>query len=174
MSDDQGWRSKLDREAQRQILETLAEDYPETVAAEALYGVVEPHKVTSNVSYLEDHGLVRAEYSGPKQLGHYVEKASITHKGLDFIQDDGGLGAILGVVTIKIHEDSIKELVAQRIRASDLSKPDKKRYLDQLRELPGEATKHLALKMVDAGLENWHQALPLLKSFLGLNPTDGT
>lgn len=166
MSSDLGWRGKLDRDAQRQILDVLAEDYPETVSADALYGVVEPYKVTFNVSYLEDHGLVEAEYSGARQQGHSVERARITNKGLDFIQGDGGLGAILGVVTIKIHEDSIKDLVAQKIMGSDLPQPDKKRYLDQLRELPGEATKHLALKMVDAGLENWHRALPLLQSIL--------
>ncbi|WP_164136704.1 hypothetical protein [Stenotrophomonas maltophilia] len=174
MNDDQGWRSKLDRETQRQILETLAEDYPEDVVVESLYGVVAQWKINANVSYLEDHGLLTAEYSGPKHMGHSVDRATITHKGIDFLQNDGGLGAILDVVTIKIHEDSIKDLISQKIRASDLPAADKEQYLDQLRELPGEATKHLALKMVDAGLENWRRALPLLKSILNWTGVDGT
>lgn len=174
MSEVQGWRGKLDRDAQRRILERLAEDYPETVPADFLYEHVEPQKLTANVSYLQEHGLIEANYYGSKSMGNPVLTASITHKGMDFLLGDGGLSAILGVITIRIHEDSIKDLISQKIMASDLPQPDKKRYLDQLRELPGEATKHLALKMVDAGLENWHQALPLLKSILAWTRDVGT
>lgn len=167
MSAGKDWQSKLDREAQRRLLERLAEDYPESVAADFLYQAIEPHKMAANVSYLQEHGLIEAAYFGPKEMGNAVQVARLTNRGLDFLLDDGGLGAILGVVTIRLHEDSIKELIAAQISASDLAQPDKQRYLDQLRELPAETTKHLVLKMVDAGLANWQKALPLLQSILG-------
>ena len=167
MSDEPAWQLKLDRDAQRRILSRLAEDYPETVSADFLYQVIEPYKLAANSSYLQEHGLIEATYFGPKEIGNALQTARLTHKGLDFLLDDGGLSAILGVVTIQLHEDSIKELIAAQISASDLAPPDKQRYLDQLRELPAETTKHLVLKMVDAGLANWQKALPLLQSILG-------
>ena len=167
MNGNPEWQSKLDREAQRRVLARLAEDYPQSVAADFLYQVIEPHKMAANISYLQEHGLIEAAYFGPKEIGNQVQVARLTHKGLDFLLDDGGLSAILGVVTIRLHEDSIKELIAAQISASDLAPPDKKRYLDQLRELPVETTTHLVLKMVDAGLANWQKALPLLQSILG-------
>ncbi|HFF6210445.1 hypothetical protein I5V52_08705 [Stenotrophomonas maltophilia] len=167
MSDEvQGWRTRLDREAQRRILARLAEDYPQDVAAEFLYEHIEPNLLLPNISYLEEHGLITAEYFGPKWQGNPVLTATLTHRGYDFIQDDGGLGAILGVLTVRIHEDFIKDLIASKVMASDLSEPDKQKFVDQLRELPGETTKHLMLRLVDAGLENWHRVLPLLQNIL--------
>lgn len=167
MSEAQGWRGRLDRISQRLILETLADEYPEAVSVKQLYGTIEAYKLTPNISYLEEHGLVRASYSGDKELGHSATVASITHKGLDFIQDDGGLGAILDVLTVKLHEDTLKAIIESKVLASDLPEPEKKRFLDQLRELPGEATKHLVLKLLDAGMDNWQRALPLLQGTLG-------
>ncbi len=167
MNESEGWRTDVDRNAQREILRCLAEHYPEMVVTSELFGTVEEHLVTANIAYLEDHGLVFAEYAGARKYGASAEMIRITHKGLDFLMGDGGLGAILGVVTVKIHEDSIKDLIAAQINASELPQPDKQRYLDQLRELPAETTKHLVLKMVDAGLANWQKALPLLQSILG-------
>jgi len=119
-----------------------------------LYGSIEAYKLTPSISYLEEHGLVKASYSGDKESGSSATAASITYKGLDFIQDDGGLGAILGVVTVKLHEDTLKAIIESKVLASDLPEPEKRRFLNQLRELPGEATKHLALKLLDTGMDN--------------------
>lgn len=86
--------------------------------------------------------------------------------GLDFLADDGGLSAILGTVTIKLHDDTIKELIAQRIELAELPAAEKKRYLDQLRELPAETTKHLVMKLVDMGLDAAPQAMALIGKLL--------
>lgn len=166
MTDDQGWRWKLDRDGQRKILERLGDDYPQEVPADFLYECVHPNLLLANISYLEEHELIAATYHGPKWRGNPVLSARLTHKGFDFIQGDGGLGAILGIVNVKIHEDFIKDLLANKIMASELSQPDKQKFVDQLRELPGETTKHLMLRLVDAGLENWHRVLPLLQNIL--------
>jgi len=158
---------KIDRDVQRRILERLAEDYPRTVVADFLYeGLDNPHDLLPTVSYLEDHGLVTAFYGGPKAMGNNPVNATITAKGLDFLADDGGLGAILGVVTIKVHEDSLTKLVAARIDAAGLPPQEKKAFLDQLQKLPGKTTEHLVLKLVDAGLDNWPKAWALLQSMV--------
>ena len=44
----------------------------------------------------------------------------ITAKGLDFLEDDGGLSAILGAITVKLDPDDLRALIAARIEESDL------------------------------------------------------
>lgn len=91
---------------------------------------------------------------------------NITAKGMDFLADDGGLSAVLGVVTIKLHDDTIKALIEARILASSLPEPEKKRLIDRLRELRAETTKHLVLKLVDLGLDKSQEAIELIGNIL--------
>ncbi len=156
----------LDRDYQRQLLITLAQTYPQSVDAGTLMAG-EFAKASVNIAYLHEHELLRGEWFGPAHRGNPLVQAKITAKGMDFLADDGGLGAILGVITIKLHDDQLKALIEAKVVSSDLPQPDKQRFLDQLRELPGETTKHLVLKLVDAGLDNWQKALPLLQNMLG-------
>lgn len=153
---------KLDRDLQRALLQRLFTSYPDTVHLDDLQPLATMQECIVNVAYLAEHGLAATgRYAGQ------IQCARITARGLDFLADDGGLTAILGVMTVKLHEDTLKDLVASRISASDLDATEKSKFLDQLRELPGEATKHLILKLIDTGLENWHRALPLLRTLLG-------
>ena len=156
----------LNREYQRRLLIELAAHYPSSVAADFLEQQA-PGSVRVNVSYLHEHGLVRGKWYGSLDQGNMLVEATVTAKGMDFLADDGGLGAILGVVTIRVHEDTIKDLVAAKIEATDLSPEKKQAFMYKLRELPADATKHLALKLVDAGLANWQKAFPLLQGVLG-------
>jgi hypothetical protein len=41
----------------------------------------------------------------------------ITSRGIDFLADDGGLAAILGVVTVKLHEETLKALLEAGVDA---------------------------------------------------------
>lgn len=163
----------IDRALQYKVLENLASIYPEVSEGAILrrdfsvsFDQTETQSFSANLAYLAEHGLIKLH--APKFLEDIFPDASITAKGLDFLADDGGLSAILGVVTIKIHDDTLKNLVEAKILASDLSQPDKKRWLDQLRALPAETTKHLALKLVDLGLANAPAALAAIGSTLGL------
>ena len=72
----------------------------------------------------------------------------------------------MGVVTIKLHDDTIKALVEQRILASNMPEPEKKRLIDRLRDLSAETTKHLVLKLVDLGLEKSQDAIALILKLL--------
>jgi hypothetical protein len=161
----------LDRTHQREILEALAGLFPEgSYDVDALLN--RPDTTTQqtlvNVQYLAEHGLLSSGYKRMSTIsnnGFYAAgETSITAKGLDLLADDGGLGAVLGVVTIKIHDDTIRQLIERRVLESDLPPPDKKRLIDQLQSLPGETIKHLALKLVDKGLANGPQAIEWLES----------
>jgi len=90
----------------------------------------------------------------------------ITAAGMDFLADDGGVGAILGVVTVKIHEDTIKQLIEARIAGSDLPEEEKRPLLQAVRELPGEAIKHLTTRLLDLGLDNLPGAVSLIRTYL--------
>ncbi|RQZ18120.1 hypothetical protein DIE15_08275 [Burkholderia sp. Bp9031] len=153
---------KMNRALQREILEALAETFPKAMPSEPWKGLIEKYgddAFRANALYLDGHGLLTWNV---QSQGIYVR---ITSRGLDFLEDDGGLSAMLDVVTVKLHEDTLKELIGQRIEAANLPEPEKHRLLDQLRSLRGETIKHLTLKLVDAGLENWPAALQLIQTF---------
>ncbi|MEF9874735.1 MAG: hypothetical protein RR778_13655 [Glutamicibacter sp.] len=161
---------KIDRDVQAKLLQRLADEYPQPVEALELGRDIDPELLDPTIAYLEEYGLVDATFIGSLNMGSPLLEAKITARGIDFLADDGGLGAVLAVVTVKLHDDTLRQLIEARIMASELSPPDKKKFVDQLRELPGETTKHLVLKLVDVGLENWHKALPLLQNMMGPNP----
>lgn len=162
----------LDRSLQRSILQSLADEYPGPTKAawQKITRLAEEDAIVGNLLYMEEHGLVESGLRKTLNGSYTVNIGSfkITARGLDFLQDDGGLSAILGVVTIKIHDDTIKQLIEAKILQSDLPPEEKKRWSDQLRSLPAETTKHLVLRLVDKGLESGPAALAAIGSLLGI------
>ncbi|WP_028230503.1 hypothetical protein [Paraburkholderia mimosarum] len=159
----------LDRTYQRELLEMLAQSYPRPHdIRRSLHDMddASSERYAANLIYLEEHGLVESaiQYGLDGHMASGLPR--ITAKGMDFLADDGGLSAILGVVTVKLHEETLKELIGVRIEESDLPAPEKSRLLDQLKSLPAEAVKHLSLKLIDAGLSHWNSALPVIEQFV--------
>lgn len=160
---------KLDRSLQLEILNFLSDHYarlPEQVFPNREMTDEEDDKYTVNLLYLEEHGLIEA---GLQQSldGHWMSSgAKITAAGLDFLADDGGLTAILGVVTVKLHDETIRQLIADRIQESDLPPAEKTGLLAQLRELRGESIKHLTMKLLDKGAESLPAILDAIRTSL--------
>lgn len=152
----------LDRGMQLNILKRYADVYPNGVYEKWHTLGDDEQTVAANLIYLQEHGLVKIRGQLASDGGLVYQGGSITAKGMDFLADDGGLSAILGVVTIKLHDDTIKALIEQRILASNLPDPEKKRLIDRLQELSAETTKHLVLKLVDLGLEKSQDAIELI------------
>lgn len=154
---------ELDREFQIDLLKELAAAYPQMV--HFLGDKQTDPKYITNVWYLDGHGLIKAA----KQLfndGAVVAGATITEAGLDFLADDGGLSAALGVVTIKLHEDTLLKLLESKIQNSSATPADKQGLIAQLRKLPGESIKHLTMKLLDLGLEKAPDVIQLLQTAL--------
>ena len=156
---------KLDREFQKQWLEKLADSYPEMVNVECER--ISGDKTVINLWYLDDHGLIEALKSESLGAPPTIIAATITHKGLDFLADDGGLSAILGTVSIKLHADTLRDLLEAKIAAADLPEPEKKRFIDHVRSLPGEALKTVTTYLVEQALDHLPDAIPLLQKLLG-------
>lgn len=159
----------LNRDFQLKLLKQLANYYPHAHVGRWQELNEDEATVKVNMFYLREHQLLETDAQiQPEFGGMFVYHSSkITHKGLDFLADDGGLSAILGVQVVKLHDDTIRELIAQRIMQSDLAPPDKHKLLDALRELPGESIKHMTMKLIDAGLDKGPSVVQWLASYIG-------
>lgn len=156
----------LDRQLQKELLEKMSSAYPYSYNFDKEYsrGTDEYNKVAANLYYLEQHELISNESITLTINPPLIEMPQITHKGLDFLADDGGLTAILKVVTVKFDADQLKAILESKIMASDLPSEDKQKLLYQLRTLPAEAIKHLTLKIVDYGWDNIGSLVRLIKN----------
>lgn len=144
----------LNRSLQKDILQKLASIYPAPIKDPLRNISGDRSEIIQNIHYLTAHNLLETTFS--QTFGTTVadpEIIRITHQGMDFLADDGGLGAILNVVTVRLHEDTLRGIITAKITASDLSEEEKRPLLQAIRELPGEAIKHLSEKLLDAGLE---------------------
>lgn len=148
-------RQKLNRQFQRELLERLAQYYPHAHVGRWQELHEDEATIKTNLFYLQEHGLLAAEASIERNFGGKFSYSScrITQKGLDFIEGDGGLSAILGVQVVKLHEDTLRELIQLKISSSPLAPEEKRLASLKLQELPAESIKHLAMKLIDLGLD---------------------
>lgn len=151
----------LDRKIQLQILETLASSYPKQISPARTLAPTHGDKETVfNLAYLDEHELTKSTWSYPINGDPIPVSTKITAKGIDFISDDGGLSSILGVVTIKLHQDTITALFIERIEKSSAPTSVKQQLISKLKGLPAEALQKISLKAIETGLEkidvaNW-------------------
>lgn len=142
----------LDRSLQKDMLNILAESYPNFVDVPRTFAHISENVVRVNLCYLGEHGLVDVRTAQALNAPLAVLRAAITASGLDFLQDDGGLGAVLGVVTVKFHDETIKTLLADRVRAEVHDPTVRDRLLDTIKGLPADATKNIAEKVIEYGV----------------------
>lgn len=93
--------------------------------------------------------------------------AVITAKGLDFLADDGGLSAILGTITVKLHEDTLRAILEDAVEKSAEPPGVKKKLLEQIKSLPAEVTKQAVLDAAKAGLQQAPVLAAMLQKWLG-------
>lgn len=162
---------KFDRSRQREFLQGLYDAYPEELTNEHLEELLssfpDEKVTTANLLYLEQQGLI---FSGLQEVAvgyHLVNRPSITHKGIDFIRDDGGLGAILNVQTVKFHDSTIVAL-EDIIRVTGLPEEKKSVLIAKLRELPADAIKHLTLQLLTPAVLHPQAVAQLIEKALHL------
>ena len=164
--------SLLDRSYQNEVLAFLLKDYPKYEHTDAFCSdllIKDELKYYANLMYLEMHELIE---NGPRctysRLTFFDEstKPRLTAQGIDFILDDGGLSAILNIQTVKLHQDTIKDLLMVAVQSASISKDKKESFADQIKKLPLESLKDLLSKLagkgIDAVLNNVDQLTDLL------------
>jgi hypothetical protein len=78
----------------------------------------------------------------------------ITAEGLDFLEDDGGLSAILRTVTVRFDAENLRSLIEQKILSLSLLQEKKETAITELKKLPVEALKATLLKLAEKGIEH--------------------
>ena len=142
----------LDRTKQLAILNALAAVYPRYTT-----GVVEgtpTEEDLANLWYLKEQCLIEGPLDMSLSQSYVFQGAKITAKGLDFLADDGGITAILGTVTVRIHADSIKELLLARVESSAAPTEKKSWLKKQIQVASGETIKKLVNSLFDQGLKH--------------------
>ena len=165
---------KFDRELQLLILKAAVDAYPKTTSHEQFrkhiefYSEEQSQKVLANISYLVEHGLIR-------MFSHnYLATTNValggmlaTKDGIDFLLQDGGLGAILKVQTIKLHRETLTA-IEDFISLANIPESEKQSIVSKLRQLPADAIEHLTKELVVKGALSLPVALPLIQKFLHL------
>ena len=154
---------RLDRELQLDVLRTLREAYP--ADAEKLPHAEDPN-IMGNLWYLYEHELIEGvavEGAVPTFVPH-----RITARGLDLLEDDGGLSAILGVVTVRFTPDHLRSLMAARIESSELPAEEKSRLADTMRSLSAQTLRDLTTRLVNEAMSRWPDAFRILQTYADL------
>lgn len=158
---------KPDRKLQRDVLEWLSDTYPQEARIDRYPVAIAKEEMTACVAYLQEYSLVEATWFRPVSGPKSVAGAKITAKGLDFLADDGGLGAILGVVTVRLHSDTIKALIAERIDSADIPPEEKSALKKRLETMSTEALKVATQEAIKAGLGKMPDAIRWIQGILG-------
>lgn len=187
----------IDRQFQRALLKNLYEHYPYHVkkddytnwyhdyysneetgdpitdgfneAIDDMY----TNRLKFNLFYLEGHGLIKfinkdtyINRGGPYKTLPII---SITEKGIDFIQDDGGLSAILNIITVRFDADTIRQLIESGLAKADIPDDEKNSIRHKLKELPGKAMETVVTTLIQSVLTNPTTAMKMVGNALGIN-----
>ena len=160
---------KLDRNLQRSILLELRENYPSPLSCKRMASHVPGVDFNANLCYLEEHGLISGksiEHRQLERIGPEMLMAKITAIGLDFLEDDGGLRAILNKVTVTFDKEDLSALVAGRLEKADISPEKKSELMKTISSLPSEGIKTVYKRLVDLALDKAPDALDLIQNIL--------
>ena len=157
----------LDRDLQRTLLLQLRAPYPGVLRSAQLRPDADRPEMLRNAAYLTEHGLIASEITQYLDGTIRLQSAKLTAKGLDFLEQDGGLTAMLGVVTVRLDAETIKGLIADKIEASPLPAAEKSRLIAWLQQAGQEGLKEATKRLVVAALDHVPEALQLLQTLPG-------
>lgn len=165
---------KYDRSLQLEILNALIDAAPRHLTEDQEQELIgkfhDNDHFVACMLYLQMHNLVARPFS-VSQTNEGMEyifnshTCAITHDGIDFLLDDGGLSAILRVQTIRLHNDTIIA-IEDLIALSSLPEQEKASVVSKLRELPASAIAHLTNELISKAVLAAPAALPIIQRFL--------
>jgi len=152
------------KELQKAILARLEESGRKLFARE-MADIGESAAVAREVAYLAGSGLVTAatrEFDGEIHFAW----ANITPKGSDFINSEDTIGSEVNVLTVRLHEDTVRELLIARVREADADETAKEKLIDQLKSLPAQGVAKVAEHALEQALRNLPNAVQWLQTVL--------
>ena len=157
----------FDRKLQLQILELALDFYPEQINHIPMeLSLVDEKTLLQNIAYLQQEGLIvggiEESFDGMEPA---IDLITATNDAVNLLSEEGSISASLKVVTIKLHDETLAAL--RDFINQNISDPEeKKAYLQRLKELPADATKHIVLELLNQGLGQIPNAVLWLQTML--------
>ena len=156
----------LNRDMQNAILEEVAKVYPEWLHVKYSQYIDDPSYI-KNGFYLEEHRLVELRELTAESRQFFQIK--ITAEGLDFIEEDGGLSAILNVVTVKFDVDTVKQMMLECLDENNISSEERGVLEEALSIASEETLKEIFQGLIQQGLKSIPNIIGYLSN--AINPT---
>lgn len=157
---------EINRELQHDILTFLKKYYSKDPIRGGVLEKEFGEEVQPHLFYLAEHNLINAslivESSTPRKLDHI----ELTAKGLDFLADDGGLSAILNIVTVRLDQTQFKELLVKQIEESELPEEQQSMLKRIVQETKREGISKIATELVTYSFNHAPQMLNFLQQLL--------
>lgn len=155
----------------RRILTALANTYPAPMAGFALLKELsdtDKKIVIQELSHLHELEMVEAaiHMSSDGSMNSTLVKAKITAKGRDYLKPDGGLTAELNTLTIKVHTQTIKDIINAQVELSELESSTKSKLKEAVQNLPAQTLQEVVTGLVQQGLAHSPAAIRWLQTLL--------
>lgn len=159
---------RLDRALQLQLMNVLCDRYPAAVTPKMRLIDFDNPATLRNLRYLQEHKLIALGFKHDIDSGEmYALFAIATSDGMDFLEQDGGLTAMLRVTTVRLHADTLRQLLEARITATpSLPEEQKATLLARLRQLPAKSIERLADKLLDQALTKAPDAIEWISTLI--------
>lgn len=144
----------IDRDLQKRILTDLSNIYPkwaDITDIDEYYQQLDDRTLIANLKYLAQNELITECIDITTDGMYILQPTEITHTGLDFLADDGGLSAILNTVTVKIDQSQMADLLKA---IANLSQEEQKTLFEAIKEAPSKAVETMVEKSVEKGFDN--------------------
>lgn len=139
------------------MLQALKEVYPNHAPHFTQQFQADPDFI-SNLYYLKGHGLLTGTET-QKSIQRPLVNVRITETGLDFLEQDGGIGAILRTMTVKLDAEQLRQILAAKVESLSIPLEKKSTALDTIRKLPAEILNNLVMRFIDKGIESFPDLL---------------
>lgn len=158
----------LNRDLQERLLKHLQGCYPHKGFSQQIATSLECDHgaLCFNASYLLEHELLagRVRYTSDGNAIAMTSQLAITAKGLDFLEDDGGLTAILGTQIVRIDANSIRDIILNQIDSADIPENEKSGIRKGLAGLTKTGLEEAVRQLVQKGLAHSPDAIPYLQT----------
>ncbi|EKK5502713.1 hypothetical protein O8H76_001044 [Enterobacter hormaechei] len=157
----------FNRNLQLQILQLALESYPDPIEyIPRELAALDKKTLLQNIAYLREEGMIKGgieEFLCGKEPA--LDTISVTKDAINLLSEEGSISSSLKVVTVKLHDESLTAL--RDFINQNVSDPEEKKvYLQRLKELPADATKHIVLELVGKGLGQIPNAVQWLQTTL--------
>lgn len=158
-------------ELYERILGGLEDSYPGKVFGETIVETLSEYDrsaIVKELAHLKELGLIDAGIliSSDGRNKASLGAVKLTAKGRDFIKPDGGISAQLNTVTVRLHAQTIKDLINAKIELSDVDSSTKEKLKEAVRNLPANTLQEVVTHFVQKGLDHGQDAIQWLQKLI--------